>query len=162
MNLHGLARDDGLVHACLHHLYNKPMQDFRVHESTHAQSVGISEAPARPGSIRHRHVVLLSTNDSSLPSALSETVCFILAIFTLETRDLTQPSTISTERYSDPHRLTLTTMDSPIVKATVQSTLLGAFSNTLGQLIGCWQSGVSNAHVNSYLTLLTRTVSLQR
>lgn len=37
----------------------------------------------------------------------------------------------------------LITMDSPIVKATVQSTLLGALSNILGQLIGCWQSGVS-------------------
>ena len=39
-------------------------------------------------------------------------------------------------------------MDSPIVKATIQSTLLGALSNTLGQLIGCWQSGVRRPYVH--------------
>ena len=43
----------------------------------------------------------------------------------------------------------LITMDSPIVKATIQSTLLGALSNIIGQLIGCWQSGVSRLYVHS-------------
>jgi len=40
-------------------------------------------------------------------------------------------------------------MDSPIVKATIQSTLLGALSNIIGQLIGCWQSGVSHIYVHT-------------
>jgi hypothetical protein len=35
-------------------------------------------------------------------------------------------------------------MESPMVRATIQSTLLGFLSNTLGQLIKCWQFGVSS------------------
>lgn len=36
-----------------------------------------------------------------------------------------------------------------MVKATIQSTLLGALSNIIGQLIGCWQSKVSRIYVHS-------------
>lgn len=41
------------------------------------------------------------------------------------------------------HHSAHVTMESPIVKATIQSTLLGALSSVLGQLIACHQAGVS-------------------
>lgn len=53
-------------------------------------------------------------------------------------------------------------MESPIVKATIQSTFLGALSNVLGQLIGCWQSRVSRFyHANVDLPLII-TGAIQR
>lgn len=52
-------------------------------------------------------------------------------------------------------------MDSPIVKATIQSTFLGALSNVLGQLIGCWQSEVSRISCADSDISLTITVAIQ-
>ena len=93
-----------------------------------------------PASIRHRHVVL-STDE--LKCSFLRGCVLTCALVDNRSRRVTHILFRSIFGKS-PRSGLLATMDSPIVKATIQSTLLGVLSNTLGQLIGCWQSGVSH------------------
>ena len=98
-----------------------------------------------------------SASVTSLPRGVINKRVLVLSFFTTvclqfgETIDAqvvvhTLSRSISEKTQTSSH---LITMDSPIVKATIQSTLLGALSNIIGQLIGCWQSGVSPVYVHS-------------